>query len=54
MKVLYAADLRECSSKDLMCRVSEKNEDEVNENISFDDFVLSLTPAKKTFCSFFN
>lgn len=49
MKVLYAADLRECSSKDLMCRVSEKNGDEVNENISFDDFVLSLTPAKKRF-----
>ena len=26
MKVLYAADLRECSSKDLMCRVSVKIE----------------------------
>lgn len=32
-----------------MCKVSERSEDEVNENQSFDEFVQSLTPAKKRF-----
>jgi DNA repair protein RadC len=49
MKVLYSADFRECSDKSLMCSVSERNDSEISENISFDAFVQSLTPAKKRF-----
>lgn len=49
MKVLYKSDFRECSDKELMCKVSERTEDSMNENMAFDDFVQSLTPAKKRF-----
>ena len=49
MKVLYSADLREYSNEELMCTLSERAADEANPNISFDDFVRSLSPAKKKF-----
>lgn len=51
MKVLYSADLREYSNEELMCTLSERAAEEANPNISFDDFVRSLSPAKKKICS---
>lgn len=49
MKVLYSTDLRECSDMDLMCKVSDKSEYNVDEKMTFDQLVQSLSPAKKSF-----
>lgn len=48
MKVIYATDLREFTDKNLMC-LSEKDGNKMSKSISYNDFIQSLTPAKKKF-----
>ena len=49
MDVLYSADLRLQSDRELVSCVSEKMVDDYAGGLSFMDFINKLSPAKKKF-----
>jgi DNA repair protein RadC len=51
MNVLYSADLRLQSDRELATCVSEKTAEEYANGISFMDFINKLSPAKKKFAN---
>lgn len=51
MNVIYSADLRLQSDRELATCVSEKTAEEYANGISFMDFINKLSPAKKKFAN---